>query len=273
MLSLVEAPSPAARAYDAAAADYDHPALSFWDRFGRRTVERLPLRPGMSVLDVCCGMGASAIPAAERVRPTGRVTAVDLAAGMLRRGRERARTRGLDNLQFRQGDLQRLPFPDASFDAVVCVFGLFFASDMAAAAAELWRVVRPGGWLAVTTWGPDVFEPANTCFWDAVRAERPDLYRAFSPWDRISRAEGLHGVLRAGGVVLPDVVAEPGEHPLLRVQDWWAVVMGSGYRGTVELMSPAEQSRVRARTLQALADTGAEFVRADVLYARARKSD
>jgi len=67
------------RTYNAAADHYDHPALSFWDRFGRRTVERLPLVPGMSVLDVCCGMGGSALPAAERVRETGRVTAVDLA--------------------------------------------------------------------------------------------------------------------------------------------------------------------------------------------------
>jgi ubiquinone/menaquinone biosynthesis C-methylase UbiE len=53
--------------YNAAADHYDHPALSFWDRFGRRTVERLPLAPGMNVLDVCGGMGGSALPAAERV--------------------------------------------------------------------------------------------------------------------------------------------------------------------------------------------------------------
>src|ERR1700746_424024 len=48
------------KTYNAAADHYDHPALSFWDRFGRRTVERLPLAPGMSILDVCCGMGGSA---------------------------------------------------------------------------------------------------------------------------------------------------------------------------------------------------------------------
>jgi ubiquinone/menaquinone biosynthesis C-methylase UbiE len=59
------------KTYNAAADHYDHPALSFWDRFGRRTVERLPLAPGMSILDVCCGMGGSALPAAERVGPRG----------------------------------------------------------------------------------------------------------------------------------------------------------------------------------------------------------
>src|SRR5271166_5534699 len=59
------------KTYNAAADHYDHPSVSFWDRFGRRTIERLPITPGMNVLDVCCGMGGSALPAAERVRSCG----------------------------------------------------------------------------------------------------------------------------------------------------------------------------------------------------------
>ena len=74
------------KTYNAAADHYDHPALSFWDRFGRRTVERLPLATGMEVLDVCCGMGGSALPAAERVGPSGHVVAVDLAQNLLDKG-------------------------------------------------------------------------------------------------------------------------------------------------------------------------------------------
>src|SRR5215471_15027600 len=72
------------KTYNAAADHYDHPAVSFWDRYGRRTVGRLPLISGMAVLDVCCGMGASAIPAAERIAPTGHVIAVDLAEKLLK---------------------------------------------------------------------------------------------------------------------------------------------------------------------------------------------
>jgi SAM-dependent methyltransferase len=63
------------------------------------------------------------------------------------------------------------------FDIVICVFGIFFLPDMAAAVAELWRLVRPGGALAVTVWGPRFLEPATTAFWDAVGAERPDQAR------------------------------------------------------------------------------------------------
>ena len=65
--------------YNAAADYFDAPALSFWDRIGQRTVERMSLKPGTSVLDACCGSGASAVPAAKAIGPSGRLLGVDLA--------------------------------------------------------------------------------------------------------------------------------------------------------------------------------------------------
>jgi ubiquinone/menaquinone biosynthesis C-methylase UbiE len=78
------------KTYNAAADHYDLPALSFWDRFGRRTIERLPIAAGTDVLDACCGMGGSALPAAERVGSSGHVVAVDLAQNLLHKGNKRA---------------------------------------------------------------------------------------------------------------------------------------------------------------------------------------
>lgn len=71
----------AAAAYNAAADFYDDYANSFWDRFGRRTIERLRLPFGARILDVCCGSGASAIPAAEKVGPQGFVLGIDAWTG------------------------------------------------------------------------------------------------------------------------------------------------------------------------------------------------
>jgi SAM-dependent methyltransferase len=158
------------KTYNAAADHYDHPAVSFWDRFGRRTVDRLPLISGMTVLDVCCGMGASAIPAAERVGPAGRVIAVDLAEKLLNKGFQRATEQGLTNIEFRRADLESLPFPDQSFDAILCVFGIFFVTDLQRAIRELWRLVRPNGLLAITIWGRGLFEPADGIFWEQSAA-------------------------------------------------------------------------------------------------------
>src|SRR5215469_549747 len=119
----------AARTYGAAADHYSLDSLSFWDRFGAATVARLHLAPGQEVLDLCCGAGASAIPAAIAVGPTGRVLGIDVADPLLKLARARAARAGLANVQFRHGDAISPGLPNSCFDAVVCVFGVFFAPD------------------------------------------------------------------------------------------------------------------------------------------------
>jgi len=143
-----------AAVYAATADHFDDAALSFWDRFGRETVERVGLGRAARVFDGCCGTGASAIPAAHLVGDDGQVLGVDLAEPALALARVKAQQQGLANIEFRYGDIEHTGLPSASFDAVVCVFGVFFVPDMTAAVAELWRLVRPGGTLAVTVWGP-----------------------------------------------------------------------------------------------------------------------
>src|SRR5262252_9711979 len=117
----------AARTYGAAADHYTKAALSFWDRFGSATVSRLPLAAGDAVLDLCCGAGASAIPAAHAVGPDGRVLGIDVADPLLELARARAAREGLANAEFHHGDATRTGLPDGGFDAVVCVFCVFFA--------------------------------------------------------------------------------------------------------------------------------------------------
>src|SRR5438046_197103 len=185
----------AACTYNAAADFFDASPLSFWNYFGRRTIELASIPIGSSVLDVCCGTGASALPAAEAVGPMGNVTGVDLATGLLELAREKATQRRLSNIEFEIGDMLSMKFAVASFDAVVCVFGIFFVPDMGRAVSELWSRVRPSGKLAVTTWGPNFFEPGSHEFWRWTRAVRPDLYKDFNPWDRIDNPLSLRKIL------------------------------------------------------------------------------
>src|SRR5262249_40399913 len=114
----------AAATYNAAADRYDDPANVFWERFGRATVDRLHLPSGSRVLDVCCGSGASALPAAGAVGPKGSVMGIDLAENMLDLARAKAARQGLRNVEFRVGDLLDLRLPATHFDAVICVFGI-----------------------------------------------------------------------------------------------------------------------------------------------------
>jgi ubiquinone/menaquinone biosynthesis C-methylase UbiE len=262
----------AAAAYNAAADRYDDPRLSFWERFGRRTIERLGLERGARVLDVCCGSGASALVAAERVGPEGRVLGVDLAENLVRRARVKAMIRRLGNVEFQVDDFERLDVPAASFDAVVCVFGIYLMSDMWGALRRLWRWLKPGGRLAVTTWGPRLFEPASSLFWQAVCAERPELYKGFNPWDRIAQPAALERLLEEAGIPAPRTEAEAGVHPLAQPEDWWTIVQGSGYRATLEELDVQARARVRERTLRALVASGATNVETNVIYATAVKA-
>jgi len=266
---------PAAKAaatYNAAADLYDDPANTFWERFGARTVEGLKLEPGARVLDVCCGSGASALRAAEIVGPEGSVFGVDLAESLLALARAKARARGLRNIEFRAGDMLDLGLGSSRFDAVVCVFGIFFVPDMAAAVRELWGAVRPGGRLAVTTWGPRFFEPASTAFWDSIRDVRPELYKSFNPWDRISDAESLRALLREGGVAEAVVRAEPGAHEVPSPEAWWSAVLGSGYRGTIEQLDAVSRERVREANARYIIGSNIRSVEANVVYAVATRS-
>jgi len=266
-----EAKAKAAMAYNMAADYFDHPVSSFWHGFGQKTVERIALRPGESVLDVCSGSGGSALPAAEQVGPGGKVIAVDLAERLIALAETKARTKQLENIEFRVSDMLDLGYPDASFDAVVCVFGIFFVPDMTAAVKELWRMVKPGGRLAITTWGPDLFEPANGAFWDAVGNLRPDLLRSFNPWERISNPDGLREMLAAADVDTDNIVAESGSHPLNSPEDWWAIAMGSGYRGTLAQLDADTFARVRNLNLLRLDEGRVRSISTNVVYAVATK--
>jgi len=258
--------------YNAAADYYDSPANTFWSRFGQRTIERLPLQPGNRVLDVCCGAGASAIPAARAVRPGGTVVGVDLSEKLLQLARKKAAAEEISNVDFRLGDMLDLREAEASFDAVVCVFGIFFVPDIPQAVRALWRLVRPGGMLAITTWGPQFLEPGSTAFWNSIRDVRPDLYRGFNPWDRICEPRTVLAALREAGVENAQAIAESGEHPIASPDAWWCAVLGSGYRGTLEQLTPADQERVRLANLDFIERNGIGSVAANVVYATAVRS-
>jgi ubiquinone/menaquinone biosynthesis C-methylase UbiE len=116
-------------------------------------VNRLAISPGMRVLDVACGTGNLAIPAA---RKGAQVTGVDIATNLLEQARQRAATQDLP-ATFEEGDAEQLPYPDAQFDLVMSMFGAMFAPRPERVSSELARVCRKGGTIAMANWTPEGF--------------------------------------------------------------------------------------------------------------------
>jgi SAM-dependent methyltransferase len=167
--------------------------------------------------------------------------------------------------------MEKLEFSDASFDAVVCVFAIFFLPDMVKQVRELWRMIRPGGRLAITTWGPRMFEPGSAAWWAAVKQFRPDLHSAFNPWERITTSGALRQLLADAGIQKAQVVAENGWQALHTPDDWWTVVLGSGYRWTVEQMDDTTVERVRKENIDQLKKSQTKSIETNVIYAVALK--
>ena len=117
-----------------------------------QTLRVAKLRPGERVLDLATGTGITAIAARER---GAKVTGVDLTPELLVVARGKAKDEGFDDIDFREGDAEALPFADASFDVVVSTCGHMFAPDQPKVAAELARVTRPGGRVVFLAWTPE----------------------------------------------------------------------------------------------------------------------
>jgi len=121
---------------------------------GESLCEALDLRAGQRVLDVAAGNGNATLAAARR---WCEVTSTDYVPALLDRGRERAAAERLAGIDFREADVEALPFDDASFDAVVSTFGCMFAPNPPRVAGELLRVCRPGGKIGLANWTPEGF--------------------------------------------------------------------------------------------------------------------
>jgi SAM-dependent methyltransferase len=113
-------------------------------------VERLNIVSGIKMLDVACGTGNTAIAAA---RKGAHVTGVDIAPNLLEQARKRASAEGL-SAKFDEGDAENLPYQNAQYDLVISMFGAMFAPRPEQVAAELGRVCRPGGRIAMANWTP-----------------------------------------------------------------------------------------------------------------------
>lgn len=238
-----------------AAATYDRIGPRRFSHFGERLVERARLAPGANVLDVAVGRGAVMFPAARRVGPGGRVIGIDIAEDMLRETAAEMQGAEWQNVELRNMDAEQLEFPDASFDCVLCGFALWFFPHPYRALQEFFRVLRPGGFLGITTWAND--SPMRDLLQRTLRPHLPSSSSAVdsAEMQRFGTKEQLEAALRAAGFEAPEIVAEEHDFIYTAEEPLWQQLWSAGMRRYLEQMTASVLEQARAdlyRKLQAL---------------------
>jgi ubiquinone/menaquinone biosynthesis C-methylase UbiE len=239
--------------FDRAAPTYEQIGVAFFDPIGAALAEHAGLRPGERVLDVGCGRGASLLPAAEAVGPSGTAVGIDLAPGMVQATATEARRRGLTQVHVQVGDAEAPDFPDASFDAVLGGLVLFFLPDTAAAVRAYARLLRPGGRLVLSTF-TEVTEADKEWFQRLGAALGPYLPPSPEPAPdsppppeaRLRTRQSLAETLTAGG--FGDLRFTEMAHRSLFAspEQFWDWLWSAGMRGMLEKMAPQDHELARA---------------------------
>lgn len=148
---------------------YDEQIMRVSAPVTRMLLELTQIGPEKRVLDVACGTGEPALPAAAMVGPTGFVLATDMAPEMLEVAREKARIQGISNIEFRLVDGEEIDVDPDTFDAVTCRFGMMFMPEPLNFLHHAHRALKPGGRIAASIWGPPERNPFITLPMTTVR--------------------------------------------------------------------------------------------------------
>jgi SAM-dependent methyltransferase len=198
--------------------------------------EAVDLRPGQQVLDVATGNGNAALAAARR---WGKVTGIDYVPASLEHGRARAVVERLP-VTFCEGDAERIPFPDASFDVVLSTFGAQFAPDQEQTARELLRVCRPGGKIGLANLTPESFSGSMAQAMGQYVPRSPGLRSPFL-WGTEERIQELIGE----GVTSLHVTSRTMVFRYRSAQHWlevWRTYFGPLRQALAQLDPPGQEA-------------------------------
>jgi ubiquinone/menaquinone biosynthesis C-methylase UbiE len=211
--------------WEEVAAEYALDRLGIFWRYGGHLLELLQPSPGSRLLDVGTGTGAVALQAGSWLGSEGEVTGIDFATTMVALAEKAAAKQGIAGIRFCQMDAEQLQFPDASFDAVTCAFALFQFPDMDRALAEMWRVLKPGGLLGLSNWGPGYFAP--------VAALQRDLFKEFALRPLLTnpisfRLDALEAMLHRAAFTAVELIEESDEVWFRDPAEVWAFDLDMG---------------------------------------------
>src|SRR5512135_1689893 len=165
-------PLSASEPWNLVADGYAETTMLVFEQFADEAIAASKLKPHSTVLDVACGPGTLALRLAQHAE---QVQGIDFSEAMLDIFRNKIEQAGHRNIALYCGDAQTLPYANNTFDAAFSLFGLMFFPDRKKGFAEIYRTLKPGGSIAITSWAPVDQSPAMMTMFGALRAIKPDL--------------------------------------------------------------------------------------------------
>jgi len=231
--------------FNLVATKYDNPSLRFFPLCADKLVGYANIKPKQKVLDIATGTGMVAMAAAQRVRDSERVQAIDLSQNMIKQAQANIKDAGLDNVDFHVMDAENLEFENNYFDVITCSYGLFFMPNMSAALKNWLRVLKPGGKLIFTSFAPSAFQPLTEIFMKNL-AEY-DIVPPTPRWLQLAEEDLCKQILLDSGFESPQVTqAQLGYH-LGEFEHWWEVIQSAGYRGLYEQLPQENRIEFEAK--------------------------
>ncbi len=232
--------------FNVLAPTYDTTGPACFAHFGRELVELVGLDAGQRVLDVATGRGAVLFPAVERTGESGEVVGIDLAETMISETAAEIDRRG-SSARVLPMDAEQLDFADASFDRVLCGFGVMFFPSQSQALAEFRRVLRPGGRIGLSTWKTTQVDDLGAVL------HSMGLSSGMAPgW--ITEAERLSELLESARFEGVHVQEASNVFVYADLDQYWHTAMTTGLRRDLAKLNEPDASRVRESLAERLND-------------------
>ncbi|MGD0228945.1 MAG: methyltransferase domain-containing protein [Syntrophorhabdales bacterium] len=240
--------------YSTTAASYDKYGSNAFQVYAQHLLDGAKLKPGQHVLDVACGPGIPSLMVAPLVGKDGAVVGIDLAPGMVELAKKKAEEAGFANITFREADAEALPFQDDSFDVVLCNHGLVHTTDRVKALEEMWRVLKKGGIIAISTWSTPERSLTISVVAKAIREHFPAAIVPGAPmWFDFGPEGVLERALSDAGFDEISVARHTVVQQMQNGEEYWAAVVGISGRlqMLVESVPPEVASSIKADAINA----------------------
>lgn len=211
--------------WDMVAEGYAETTMKLFRSYAEKALELADIFEGSAILDVACGPGTLPLLASDKVKS---VHAIDFSESMIKLFKETVNAEGLENIEIHCGDGQELPFSDGIFDVAFSMFGLMFFPNRNKGYSEIYRTLKPGGKIVISSWAPVSDSPVMQTLFGALKAMKPDIPEPKTDIESLENPEFFKAELQNAGFKQVEIVPVEGEYPISDLEEFWTdMVKGS----------------------------------------------